>query len=106
VRDYNEVDWTGLSDLQARRKRQNRLSKRAQRKYFLYISVFLRSFYGFQGRFIEVIQIFVLEKLQVFCITTSEKLDSARLKISRTAESPRKQTSIKTRASGYHLSDH
>jgi hypothetical protein len=30
VKDYGQDDWTDLSDLQARRKRQNRLSKRAQ----------------------------------------------------------------------------
>jgi hypothetical protein len=66
VRNYKEDDWTGLSDLQARRKRQNRLSKRAQRKYFVYISVVLRRFYGFQEPFFEITQIFVLEDLQVF----------------------------------------
>ena len=32
VKDQVEDDWTGLTDRQARRKRQNRLSKRAQRK--------------------------------------------------------------------------
>jgi hypothetical protein len=33
VKDYAEDDWTGVSDVQERRKRQNRLSKRAQRQY-------------------------------------------------------------------------
>jgi hypothetical protein len=69
VRDYKEDDWTGLSDLQARRKRQNRLSKRAQRKYFTYNDIYLRIFYGFQGRSIEV-----TGKFTIFYIITSENL--------------------------------